>query len=292
MHAFVFPILIPLHSAMPTNNDDQEALHWSSYEIFKALSGHPLEVEIVYVVETHEHGSVDTSAHYATSSGPKSRTLRRTLQDTDQQTIDLLDSSDTSLGPLRLLLKSSVTTAALPFGSCIRSIDVSIDHPIQSSIPVIVSLESFRVSANISFIGKTLFANGYQSWSTSYAGADELSNFEKPNSFYHKLTRLGLASDMNIFEYPGVQGKVHSSLVTVIRDKCFDPSLAASTAKDSPLDQQNTSSPRSSTEARPEELVLCGSLSEDVGFTYFSMDTTRDRFTIVQDCVGKKVSHQ
>ncbi|KAG0288738.1 hypothetical protein BGZ98_004151, partial [Dissophora globulifera] len=39
---------------------------------------------------------------------------------------------------------------------------------------------------------------------------------------------------------------------------------------------------------RPEELVLCGSLSEDHGYTYFSMDTTQGKITISQDCVGKQ----
>ncbi|KAF9993608.1 hypothetical protein BGZ79_001708 [Entomortierella chlamydospora] len=258
----------------------------SARDIYDAFSRLPFEIEFEYKFETNPADTV--------SSGIKGGSQKKLMfKQSDHQTIDLHTvetASATKLGvPMlltRLIITSSVTTLPTSEGS-IHTIEISIDptsiSPTQSSSRPI-TLQSLRASVNVPLGGKALFANGYQSWSTSYAGADESSVFEKPNWLYNQLTHLGLASDMHIYDYPGVKGKVHSNLFTVIRDKCFD--VTSSIPKDASFqggegpDGQNP---------RPEEVVLCGSLSEDYGYTYFLMDTNKDRFTIMQDCVGKQL---
>jgi len=260
--SFLFPSFL-FTFAMPTDSND----YWSSEDIFNALSRHPLEVECSFIVQGEQRTGQDSSG--ADSSVLRNHgSCRLTLKENDHQTINLQDGSNSS--GIHLLF-TSCTTSVSDSRSCVRTIQVSFDHSsIQTDDSVILSLESLSASIGISFVGKTVMTNGYQSWSTSFAGADESSVFERPNRFYHELTRLGLASDMHIFQYPGGMGRVHSNLVTVIRDKCLDPS-----------------SPH--TVRRPEEAVLCGSLSENDGFTYFLMDMAQSRLTIAQDCVGKKV---
>jgi hypothetical protein len=89
----------------------------------------------------------------------------------------------------------------------------------------VISLKSLTARhISLSMEGKAAFANGYQSWSTSYLGTDETTVFENPNWLYHELTQLALASDRHIFEYPAVKGMLHSNVVTTLRDKCLDPS--------------------------------------------------------------------
>ncbi|KAF9361257.1 hypothetical protein BGX26_004776 [Mortierella sp. AD094] len=258
----------------------------SAGDIYDAFSKLPFEIEFEYKFETNH---TDTA-----SSGIKGGSQKKlVLKQSDRQTIDLHTvetASATKLGvpmlPTRLIITSSVTTLPTSKGS-IHTIEISIDptsvSPTQSSSRPI-TLQSLRASINIPLGGKALFANGYQSWSTSYAGADESSIFEKPNWLYNELTHLGLASDMHIYDYPGVKGKVHSNLFTVIRDKCFE--VTSSIPRDASF--QNGEGPDGQG-PRPEEVVLCGSLSEDYGYTYFLMDTNKDRFTILQDCVGKQL---
>ncbi|KAF8929425.1 glycoside hydrolase superfamily [Dissophora ornata] len=258
---------------------------WSSEDIYKALSELPLEVETSFTVETYQasptKANIDPTHHaHASSHHHKQRILHNlTLLGNDRRAIDSsTGATSTSTAPIQLIITSTITP--LPSSkSCIRTIELSVDTTSQSSLssedhsPVSISVESFCAGMKIPLVGKAFFANGYQSWSTSYAGADETSVFEKPNWLYNELTHLGLASDMHIYEYPGVKGKVHSNVVTLIRDKCVDS--AASTPR--------------MTGTRPEELVLCGSLSEDSGYTYFLMDTNQDRFVISQDCAGKQL---
>ncbi|KAG0321150.1 hypothetical protein BGZ99_004093 [Dissophora globulifera] len=251
----------------------KDAHSWSSETIFKALSRSPLEVESAYSVQAHK----DTcSLDFDTIAGPmiphpitRTRVVQKhSLDSNGRHVIDLRVPSamGASASPARLVLTG--TTQFPTPKTCIRTIELSLD-PASSPSPE----------------GKTILANGYQSWSTSYAGADDTSVFEKPNWLYNETTHLGLASDMHIYEYPGVKGKVHSSLVTSIRDKCVDFSLSVSSSA-VPIQADQGAARRI---GRPEELVLCGSLSEDHGYTYFSMDTTQSKITISQDCVGKQL---
>ncbi|KAF9116966.1 hypothetical protein BGX27_008114 [Mortierella sp. AM989] len=242
----------------------------SAEDIYGDLSGLPFEIEIGLKTDTDQANAVSFESERLSYK-------KLVLKGSDRQTIDLGVAT-------RLIITSSVIT--LPSSkSSIRTIEISIDStsaPPNQPFPKPITLQSFCASINIPLVGKTLLANGYQSWSTSYAGADESSVLEKPNWFYNELTHLGLASDMHIYNYPGVKGKVHSNLFTVIRDKCFDVTSSA-------LRTQNEEGGANSRKSKPEEIVLCGSLSEDSGYTYFLMDTNKDRFTISQDCVGKQL---
>ncbi|KAF8986479.1 hypothetical protein BGZ46_000010 [Entomortierella lignicola] len=233
----------------------------SAREIYDTLYGSPFDIEIEYKTTT-------------TNTQQKKLALKQT----DSQTINVQIPEPLDI-PTRLIITSSATTLPFPQGT-IRTIEISIDptsvastHSSSKSI----LLESLRASIDIPLCGKSLFANGYQSWSTSYLGADESSIFKRPNWLYNELTHLGLASDMHIYDYPGVKGKVHSNVFTVIRDKCVDATLS----------QNGENASRES--SRPQEIVLCGSLSEDMGYSYFLMDTNNGRFTIFQDCAGKEL---
>ncbi|KAG0218466.1 hypothetical protein BGX31_011606, partial [Mortierella sp. GBA43] len=256
---------------MSTGRNDGDAPQ-SSADMYQVLLRQPLDVELACTIQAknpgqHEHGAGFYDQHIL---------YRVSLKDNDRQTIDLFGGAN-SPSPPSVRLATSATTQPLTPWSCIRSVEIALDSSgDMAPVPLVVSLESLCASTNISFCGKAMLANGYQSWSTSPMGADESFVFEKPNSFYHQLTHLGLASDMHIFEYPGAKGKLHANLFTVIRSKCVDLSLPI-------VDQPSSHS------ANPEELVLCGSLSEDVGFTYFLMDTDHNRLTIAQDCLGKKL---
>ncbi|KAF9948368.1 hypothetical protein BGZ72_009712 [Mortierella alpina] len=262
------------------------ALPWTSKDIYTALLEQPAAVEIVF----------------GTDAGPLDFTINRNdlllqrlvLNPNDSKTINV-DTSNASkfTGPLRLVVTSTLTS--LSSRSCVRTIELSLDttapstpplhhHPPPQTLPDRgISLRSLRATFECALIGKTMLVNGYQSWSTSFASADESSVFENPNWLYHEITQLGLASDRHIFHYPGEKGKVHSNLVTVIRDKCPDPNRTVISRQGSRLEEEQARQPR------PEELVLCGSLSEDSGYTYFLMDVPQGNLAILQDCAGKRL---
>ncbi|KAF9924433.1 hypothetical protein FBU30_005587 [Linnemannia zychae] len=124
-------------------------------------------------------------------------------------------------------LQISSSTERLSERSCVRTIELLITPSPDagdSHISDTITLKSLTARhIKLPLDGKSVFANGYQSWSTSYAGADETTVFENPNWLYHELTKLALASDRHIFEYPGVKGMLHSNVVTTLRDKCLDP---------------------------------------------------------------------
>ncbi|KAI1309329.1 hypothetical protein EDD11_004112 [Mortierella claussenii] len=278
--------------------------HWTSKEIFEALSKHPLEIETSFSIDSRD----TTATAVATDKSIQNKII---LKDNDCKFITI-DGNGTRASEIsdsaslaRLHLKSTV--AFLPMATsisqqhrdqrcCVRTLEMSLDSSCPSfsssssepspTVPLTSSrqplpqlqLQSFRASMSLPLSGKTIFANGYQSWSTSFAGADETSVFEQPNWFYNELTHLGLASDIHVYEYPGKKGRVHSNVVTMMRDKCLDLSDATMT-----LGGQR------GMEYRPEEVVLCGSLSEDFGYTYFLMDVNQGTFTISQDCVGKQL---
>ncbi|KAF9099479.1 hypothetical protein BGX23_002059 [Mortierella sp. AD031] len=231
-------------------------------------------------------------------------------------------------------LQISSSTIRLSERSCVRTIELSITpSPDATDLHISdkITLKSLTARhIKLPMEGKSVFANGYQSWSTSYAAADETTVFENPNWLYNELTQLALGSDRHIFEYPGQKGMLHSNVVTTLRDKCLDPARAPVSPVGPTLAKSHTypTSPhpsRSSTtngsssangkstttasngnsnaafagygrdetrefEPRPEEVVLCGSLSEDKAFSYFLLDTNRDSFTILQDCKGKELT--
>ncbi|KAF9158768.1 hypothetical protein DFQ26_007267 [Actinomortierella ambigua] len=154
-----------------------------------------------------------------------------------------------------------------------------------------IAIQSFKVSLApsspsniaINLDGKSSFANGFQSWTKSQAGQDANSVFERPNWFYNQITHLGLASDMDIYEYSGQRGLVHSHVWTILRDK-------ANTL------QQHTHGESSEQPSphlrRPGELVFCGSLSENLGYTYFIVDHVANTLTISQDVKGRLLHEQ
>ncbi|KAG0034837.1 hypothetical protein BGZ82_005582 [Podila clonocystis] len=240
--------------------------HLSSEEVYKVLSQTPFDVEVAFKVQSPNGPAVSVKRLIKGLSLQGSEVIAfPSPQDQQSATSTGTDASS------HLLVKSSWTTVSPT--SCIRTLELSLKK--QASAASRLTLESFRASLDLSLHGKSFFANGYESWSTSYNGADHTTSFEKPNWLYNELTHLCLASDMDIYEYPGVKGMVHSNVVTTIRDLCRDTTVPV------PGDNKH--------ESLPEELVLCGSLSEDTGYSYFLMDTNRNRFTIMQDCVGKKL---
>ncbi|KAF9974101.1 hypothetical protein BGZ73_002631 [Actinomortierella ambigua] len=153
-----------------------------------------------------------------------------------------------------------------------------------------IAIQSFRVvlapsspsNIAINLDGKSSFANGFQSWSKSQAGHDASSVFEKPNWLYNQITHLGLASDMDIYEYSGQRGLVHSCVWTILRDKV---NILQHRARDEP-------SADSTHSRRPGELVFCGSLSENLGYTYFIVDHVANTLAISQDVKGRVLHKQ
>ncbi|KAG0232664.1 hypothetical protein BGW41_001754 [Actinomortierella wolfii] len=146
--------------------------------------------------------------------------------------------------------------------------------------PCPIEIHSFKAALTpslsqempINLEGKESFSNGFQSWSKSQGGQDANSVFEKPNWLYNQITQLGLASDMDIYEYPGRRGVVHSYVWTVLRDKAN-------------VNREHTDTlPKC---RRPNELVFCGSLSENLGYTYFVMDHASNTLAISQDVKGR-----
>ncbi|KAF9300653.1 hypothetical protein BGZ74_007650 [Mortierella antarctica] len=233
--------------------------HLSSEEVYQALSQTPLDVEVAFKVQSPTGPAVSV------------KRLIKGLSLQGSEVIAFPSASTATDASSEMLVKSSWTTVSPT--SCIRTLELSLKKQVSASPRL--TLESFRASLDLNFQGKSVFANGYESWSTSYNGADHTTSFEKPNWLYNELTHLPLASDMHIYEYPGVKGMVHSNVVTTIRDLCQDVTV--------PIPGDNKH------ESLPEELVLCGSLSEDTGYSYFLMDMNRNRFTIMQDCAGKKL---
>ncbi|KAF9544286.1 hypothetical protein EC957_012249 [Mortierella hygrophila] len=270
---------------------------WTSEEIFRAISTHPLEIKTAYSVLVAPPAPITpmqsppSSSSSPTSSasnrslssaatpppGPPRRrqvqqrvTLRenetKTLyltQDFSQHFTDVESAYNAALlnaqqyqqrqlrslssrqrsksgsGPdLTLLpvapppaslvtLQVSSSTTRLSERSAVRTIELSITpspDAADTHISDVITLKSLTARhIRLPLEGKSALANGYQSWSTSYLGADETTVFENPNWLYHELTKLALGSDRHIFEYPAAKGMLHSNVVTTLRDKCLDP---------------------------------------------------------------------
>jgi len=264
----------------------------SSGEIFQTLRDHPLDVQISYKIQTQEGVNKGFYATTAPDDDPlviHARILN--VLPTDSRVVDHILAPSSALAdphpasasspPRQLLLSSRVQK--LSDQSCIRILELTL-IPLSASsaaeayaMTLSVELQSLKASLPLSFKSKALFANGYQSWSSSYLGSDQTSTFEQPNWLYGELTQLSMASDKHIYDYPGVRGKVHSNLVTILRDQILD------------FKQSNSQEKEEMDSCRPEELVFCGSLSEDEGYTYFLMDTNQGIMTLFQDCLGKQV---
>ncbi|GJJ73191.1 alpha-galactosidase [Entomortierella parvispora] len=272
------------HSQKPAAS----ASRLSSCEIFQALRDHPLDVQISYKIQSQEEIDKGFYPAIAPEDDP-SVTHARILNvlPTESRVVDhILFPSSAIPGsvpspPRQLMLSSRMEK--LSDQSCVRILELTLaSFPHSSngeaeSMTSLIEMQFLKASLPLSFKSKALFANGYQSWSTSYLGSDKTSTFEPPNWLYGELTQLHMASDKHIYDYPGVPGKVHSNLVTILRDQIMD-------VKE--LDSQQ----REETDScRPEELVLCGSLSEDEGYTYFLMDTNQGIMTLLQDCLGKQL---
>ncbi|KAG0052554.1 hypothetical protein BGZ83_002432 [Gryganskiella cystojenkinii] len=260
--------------------------HWSSQEVFQTLADHPLDVEIQYKIQSRQENN---QGFYAVIDEDDPSVIQARILNVlpeDSRIVDhVADKLNVDGGPAghascmrQLILTSRIER--LSAQSCIRILELTLsppsthDHESESTpASAVVVFQSLKASLPISFESKALFANGYQSWSASYAGADATSTFENPNWLYGQLTQLPKASDEHIFKYAGVAGKVHSNLVTVIRDQVQETKVTETTILS----------------ARPEEVVLCGSLSEDVAYTYFLMDTNSGTMTLFHDCLGKKI---
>ncbi|KAG0065458.1 hypothetical protein BGZ89_008302 [Linnemannia elongata] len=273
---------------------------WTSEEIFRAISTHPLEIKTAYSVlvappapmnPTQPPPSSSSSSRTPPTSSASNKNLasaaapppgpprrrqvqqRVTLRENQTKTLYLTQDfsphftdvesahnaallnaqqyqqrqlrrprSKSGSGPdLTLLpvapppaslvtLQVSSSTTRLSERSAVRTIELSITpspDAADTHISDVITLKSLTARhINLPMEGKSAFANGYQSWSTSYLGADDTTVFENPNWLYHELTQLALGSDRHIFEYPAAKGMLHSNVVTTLRDKCLDPNRA------------------------------------------------------------------
>lgn len=270
---------------------------WTSEEIFRAISTHPLEIKTAYSVlvappapitpiqpppsssSSSRTPPVSSSAAAPPPGPPRRRQVQQrvTLRENETKTLYLTQDfsphftdvesahnaallnakeyqqrqlrslssrprSKSGTGPdLTLLsvapppaslvtLQVSSSTTRLSERSAVRTIELSITpspDAADTHISDVITLKSLTARhIKLPLEGKSAFANGYQSWSTSYLGADETTVFENPNWLYHELTQLALGSDRHIFEYPAAKGMLHSNVVTTLRDKCLDPNRA------------------------------------------------------------------
>ncbi|KAI8088996.1 glycoside hydrolase superfamily [Halteromyces radiatus] len=102
-----------------------------------------------------------------------------------------------------------------------------------------------------------MLANGFQSWSqTREMGAnDRISDIKKTVAWY---TQYNLQGDYDIYPHSGEKGLIHSSSYTHFRDIS-------------------------------NNIVFFGSLSENVGYTYFKANFNSNIFGLYKDVEGKRI---
>ncbi|KAG0374282.1 hypothetical protein BGX24_010595 [Mortierella sp. AD032] len=198
-------------------------------------------------------------------------------------------------------MQVSSSTTRLSERSCVRTIELHITpspDATDAHISDTISLKSLTARhIRLPLEGKSVFANGYQSWSTSYLGADETTVFENPNWLYNELTRLALASDRHIFDYPGAKGMLHSNVVTTLRDKCLDPNRApaspagASAPKSTPVTPTSTPVPsRNNTVNSHGKTVVSNASSTEGNKVIRTTTTTTTTTTSSSSSSGSGVS--
>lgn len=193
------------------------------------------ETKVLYLTQDFSPHFADvTSAHNAAILNAQEYRQRQLRSTSSRPRSKSGTGPDLTLLPVApppaslVTLQVSSSTTRLSERSAVRTIELSITpspDAADAHISDVITLKSLTARhISLSMEGKAAFANGYQSWSTSYLGADETTVFENPNWLYNELTQLALGSDRHIFEYPAAKGMLHSNVVTTLRDKCLDPS--------------------------------------------------------------------
>ncbi|KAF9106905.1 hypothetical protein BGX29_008013, partial [Mortierella sp. GBA35] len=196
---------------------------WTSEEIFNAISSHPLEIKTSYSVLTPTNGASST---VPPPGPPRRRQVQQRVSVRENETKTLYLTQDFSqhfTDPAAAYAAAHDATLQYQHRQHLRSNSsrarsksgTGPDLTLLPGIPPPASLVTLQISSStirlserscLPMEGKSVFANGYQSWSTSYAAADETTVFENPNWLYNELTQLALGSDRHIFEYPGQKG--------------------------------------------------------------------------------------
>ncbi|KAI8332852.1 glycoside hydrolase superfamily [Chlamydoabsidia padenii] len=120
-----------------------------------------------------------------------------------------------------------------------------------------IELVHFEAKYSVNLNDQKMLANGFQSWSQSkeMGAQDRIQEIRKSVAWY---TQYNLQGDYDIFNHCGEKGHIHSSSYTHFRDM-------------------------------NNKITFFGSLSENVGYTYFKADFNTNSFGIYKDVLGKSV---
>ncbi|KAF7728996.1 hypothetical protein EC973_005027 [Apophysomyces ossiformis] len=121
-----------------------------------------------------------------------------------------------------------------------------------------LELVHFEAKYSTPLTGQRMLANGFQSWSQARE-MEHNSRIPAIRSTVAWYTQFNLQGDYDFFEHSGEKGQIHSSSYTHFRDV------------------KNT-------------IHFFGSLSEDVGYTYFRGDYNTNTFSIYKDVLGKQLA--
>ncbi|KAG0169399.1 hypothetical protein DFQ28_003950 [Apophysomyces sp. BC1034] len=121
-----------------------------------------------------------------------------------------------------------------------------------------LELVHFEAKYSADLTGQRMLANGFQSWSQARE-MEHHSRIPAIRSSVAWYTQFNLQGDYDFFEHSGEKGQIHSSSYTHFRDV-------------------------------KNNLHFFGSLSEDVGYTYFRGDYNTNIFSIYKDVLGKQLA--
>ncbi|KAI8077967.1 glycoside hydrolase superfamily [Gilbertella persicaria] len=121
-----------------------------------------------------------------------------------------------------------------------------------------LELVNFETTFMTDLKDQRMMANGFQSWSQAreFTKNDRIPAIR---SSVAKYTQLNLQGDYDIFQHSGDKGLIHSSSYTHFRDL-------------------------------NNVVSFFGSVSENLGYTYFKGDFNNNTFSIYKDVVGKKMT--
>ncbi|KAI9491355.1 glycoside hydrolase superfamily [Zychaea mexicana] len=118
-----------------------------------------------------------------------------------------------------------------------------------------LELKHFESKYLVELGGQRMLANGFQSWSQAREldAEDRISPIRSTVAY---LTKYNLQGDYDFFEHSGEKGHIHSSSYTHFRDVT-------------------------------NLINFFGSLSEDLGYTYFKADFNNNTMSVYKDVLGK-----
>ncbi|CAO3596199.1 unnamed protein product [Absidia cylindrospora] len=121
-----------------------------------------------------------------------------------------------------------------------------------------IELVHFEAKFSTVLTDYKMLANGFQSWSQTreFGVNDRIPDMKKSVAWY---TQYNLQGDYDIFAHSGEKGQIHSSSYTHFRDV-------------------------------HNNITFFGSISENLGYTYFKGDFNTNTFGIYKDVLGKSVA--